>query len=270
MTNEKALQVISEKREVSKPVDQAMQVSKWMEKNGRELQKALPKTGLTPERFARQVLTTLRQNPTLQQCDMASLVGAIMQTAQLGLEPNNLGHAYFVPFRKGDKMNVQLIIGYTGYLELINRSGKVSPIQVQAVYDNDKFRYWAEDGELKVYWEPWFMIGKEEPGNLRAVFMLCKTNLGNYVDVMPKLDIDKHRKASKTKYNSPWDTHYDEMAKKTIVRKNWKYLPISTEIIANAIGMDETVKTKLEEDMSMVEDEFVDVDFEVVDTEGGK
>ena len=63
-----------------------------------EIKKALPSV-ITPERFTRMVFTALYSTPKLQQCTPQSFLGAMMQAAQLGLEPNTpVGQAYLIPY----------------------------------------------------------------------------------------------------------------------------------------------------------------------------
>ena len=79
-----------------------------------QLEKALPKH-VTTERLARVALTAIRNNPKLQKADALSLMGAIMQAAQLGLEPNTpLGHCYLIPYKNGKtgRYDVQFQMGY--------------------------------------------------------------------------------------------------------------------------------------------------------------
>ncbi len=99
--------------------------------------KALPSV-MTPERFTRIVLTAIRNNQKLAQCDKGSFFAAVMSSAQLGLEPNTpLGQAYLIPY--GNECQFQ--IGYKGLIDLAYRSGEVSIIQAQTVYEKDEFVY---------------------------------------------------------------------------------------------------------------------------------
>ena len=94
---------------------------------------ALPKH-MTADRLARIATTEIRKVPKLASCDQASFLGAIMQCAQLGLEPGGaLGHAYLIPFDKRQKVNgrwetvsteAQLIIGYRGMIDLAAALGR--------------------------------------------------------------------------------------------------------------------------------------------------
>ena len=69
-----------------------------------QIAKALPSV-LTPERYTRMVMTALSTNPQLQSCTPESFLGAVMQAAQLGVEPNTpLGQAYLIPYKNKRKI----------------------------------------------------------------------------------------------------------------------------------------------------------------------
>ncbi|HEJ2203269.1 TPA: recombinase RecT, partial [Pseudomonas aeruginosa] len=104
---------------------------------------ALPKH-MTADRLARIALTEIRKVPALAKCNQESFLGAVMQCAQLGLEPGNaLGHAYLLPFGNGKAKdglsNVQLIIGYRGMIDLARRSGQIVSLTARTVHQNDQF-----------------------------------------------------------------------------------------------------------------------------------
>ena len=104
-----------------------------------EIKKALPSV-MTPERFTRIALSALNNTPALQQCTPMSFIAALLNAAQLGLEPNTpLGHAYLIPYKNKGVLECQFQIGYKGLIDLSYRSGQVKSIQAQAVYQNDDF-----------------------------------------------------------------------------------------------------------------------------------
>ena len=85
------------------------------------ISEALPKSkGMDAERLSRMTLTTLKTNPKLLECSIESLLGAVLQSAQLGLEPNLLGSCYFIPY----KGTVSFQIGYRGLIDLVTRKAK--------------------------------------------------------------------------------------------------------------------------------------------------
>ena len=76
-----------------------------------EIKKALPQV-ITPERFTRMALSALNTTPKLAECSQMSFLGALMNAAQLGLEPNTpLGQAYLIPYRNKGKLECQFQIG---------------------------------------------------------------------------------------------------------------------------------------------------------------
>ena len=100
-----------------------------------EIDKALP-DHMNSKKMGRIALTEIRINPKLLECSPESLFGAIIQCAQLGLEPGKiLGHVFLVPY----KGNIQVQIGYRGMIELGLRSGYLKKIYSSAVYEADEF-----------------------------------------------------------------------------------------------------------------------------------
>ena len=106
-----------------------------------EIRKALPQV-ITPERFTRMALSALNTTPKLAECSQMSFLGALMNAAQLGLEPNTpLGQAYLIPYRNKGKLECQFQIGYKGLIDLANRNDNFQTVQARCVYENDVFSY---------------------------------------------------------------------------------------------------------------------------------
>lgn len=246
----------------------------------KQIAKALPRV-LTPERFTRMVLTALSKDNKLASCTPNSFLGAMMQAAQLGLEPNTpLGQAYLIPFKNKGVMEVQFQIGYKGMIDLAYRSKEVVDIQAQCVYENDEFEY-----ELGL--NP---VLKHKPalknrGEVILYYAVFHTKAGGYgFEVMSKEDIINHAKKTSQSFGSsysPWNKYFDEMAKKTVLKRVLKYAPIASDF-AMAINSDETIKSNIsanmvdEEDETMLditpesENEEVQEDEKVVDKETGE
>ena len=216
-----------------------------------EIKKALPSV-MTPERFTRMVLSALSVNPKLASCTPASFLGAMMNAAQLGLEPNTpLGQAYLIPYGN----SVQFQIGYKGLIDLAYRSGEVELVQAHIVYENDTFE--CEFGlEPKLVHKP----ADSNRGEPVKVYAMFKTKSGGYgFEVMSMDDVRKHaEKYSQTakSSSSPWKTNFEEMAKKTVLKKTLKYAPMKSDFV-KAVVQDETIKTELSEDMYEVKDETI-------------
>lgn len=210
---------------------------------------ALPSV-MTPERFTRMVLTALSSTPELNDCTPQSFLGAMMSAAQLGLEPNTpLGQAYLIPYwntKKGTR-EAQFQIGYKGLIDLAYRSGEVELVQAQCVYANDAF-------ECRFGLEPKLehIPADGERGELVKVYALFKTKSGGFgFEVMSVEDIKEHAKKYSQSFNksySPWKTNFEEMAKKTVLKKCLKYAPLKSDF-ARGITADETIKTEISDDM---------------------
>ena len=213
-----------------------------------EIKKALPSV-ITPERFTRIVLSALSTNPKLAQTTPQSFLGAMMTAAQLGLEPNTpLGQAYLIPFKNHGILECQFQLGYKGLIDLAYRSGEVSVIQAQVVYSNDDFSYsFGLNPELK------HIPAKSDRGDAIGVYAMFRTKDGGYgFEVMSMDDVRAHaRKFSKAYGNGPWQTNFEEMAKKTVLKRVLKYAPLKSDFV-RGMAQDETIKTELSEDMYSV------------------
>ena len=228
-----------------------------------EIKRALPSV-ITPERFTRMVLSALSTNPKLAACTPKSFLGAMMSAAQLGLEPNTpLGQAYLIPYRNKGVDEVQFQIGYKGLVDLAYRSGEVEVVQAQTVYENDKFE--CEYGlEPKLVHVP----ADGDRGEAVKLYAMFKTKSGGYgFEVMSMEDCRKHAmaysQAYKNGYSSPWSTNFEEMAKKTVLKRVLKYAPLKSDFV-RGIVQDGTIKTEISEDMYSVNNtiEVEDYSFE--------
>jgi recombination protein RecT len=211
---------------------------------------ALPKH-VAADRLARVALTEVRKNPALARCDQTSFLGALMTCAQLGLEPGGpLGHAYLVPFenRKKGITEVQFIVGYRGMIELARRSGLLDSIEARAVYEGDKFEVsLGLYGNLR-HTPDFDNPNRVQPDKLRFVYAVAKLKDGGVqFDVMSRREIEAVRAQSRAGTSGPWVTHFEAMALKTVVRRLFKWLPMSIEV-ATAIEADERAELGLPQD----------------------
>lgn len=210
---------------------------------------ALPKS-LTADRLTRIIITECRKTPELLNCSQESFLGSVLQCAQLGLEPGSaLGHCYLLPYGK----NCQLIIGYRGMIDLARRSGQIASINAYCVYEADEFEY-----ELGLHPD---IKHKPSPladrGAITYVYAVAVLIGGGVqFEVMSRAEIEAVRKQSKAGKNGPWVTHWSEMARKTVVRKLFKYLPVSIEAV-RAVEIDE----RSDRGEALTENDFIDAAF---------
>ena len=245
---------IVEKKEVS--AVQAM--GDLLKRMHAQIEKALPSV-ITPERFTRIALTAYSRNEKLQECTAESFLGSMMQAAQLGVEPNTpLGQAYLIPYRNRGVMEVQFQLGYRGMIDLAYRSGEVQNIQAHEVYENDTFEY-----ELGLEPKLRHVPALKDRGDVILYYAVFKlTNGGVGFEVMSKEDVEAFaKKKSKTYGTGPWQSDFDAMAKKTLVKRLLKFAPLKSDFI-RAVTTDETIKSGISENMADLPDETVTIDVE--------
>lgn len=241
---------------------------------GPAIKKALPSV-ITPERFTRMVLSALSSTPKLAECSPQSFLAAMMTAAQLGVEPNTaLGQAYLLPYRNHGQMECQFQLGYKGLIDLAYRSGEVSVIQAHTVYENDVFEYeLGMDPKLR------HVPAKADRGEAVAYYAMFKTKDGGYgFEVMSVDDVQRHAQRYSKSYgsgSSPWRSNFDEMAKKTVLKRALKYAPLKSDFV-RGVAQDETIKAELSDEMYAVPDETVfeaegeEIGSTAVDTETGE
>lgn len=189
---------------------------------------ALPKH-ITPDRFMRVALTAINKTPKIGQCTRESLLACLMDCSALGLEPDGR-KAHLIPY--GDKCT--LIIDYKGLVDLARRSGEIADIHADVVCANDTFEY-SFGSEGKLNHKP--KLG--DRGDVVAVYSFAKLKDGSTsYEVMDRDEVEAIRNRSKAGNAGPWKTDWNEMAKKTVFRRHSKWLPVSSEKLAEALEKD--------------------------------
>lgn len=194
-------------------------------KMGAEFKAALP-AQIPVERFVRTTITAVQMNPQLLECDRRSLLGSCMKAAQDGLLPDGR-EAALVIFRTKDGPKVQYMPMVGGLLKKMRNSGELASIGAHVVYEHDAFDYELGDDERIVH-KP--HLG-EDRGKPIAAYAIAKTkDSAIYREVMSLAEINKVRSASRAKDSGPWVDWWDEMARKTVIRRIAKRLPSSTDV----------------------------------------
>jgi recombination protein RecT len=231
--------------EIERAGDPAGTIRDLLAKNRNAIEAALPQV-VTVDRFIRIALTTVQRNPRLLRADGRSLLGAIVEAAQLGLIVDNvLGEAYLVPFwdKNSKKYLVVMMPGYRGFIKLAHRSGGVSAIFARVVYENEPFRV-IHGMETKIQHKP--MPPGERGERVVAAYAVARLKDGTYQpELMWEDEIMAIRARSRAKDEGPWVTYTDEMRKKTVLRRLAKNLPLSTEW-SRAAALDEAREAGVE------------------------
>jgi len=175
----------------------------------------------------------------LAECTGQSLVAATLESVSLGLRIGMLGHCWLVPF----KDQATLIVGYRGMLELAYRSGQIVDAFAEMILEGDDFtfdratRVMSHNRDLDV-----------DPGShVRGAFAAMRHRTGViHYDVMNLAELEKIRRTSKMANAGAWKAHTSEMYKKTVVRRLFKYAPVSAAC-ARASDVDEAADLGFQE-----------------------
>ena len=195
-----------------------------LEKYKSEIAKALPKH-LNADRMARIALTSFRRNPALGKCEPMSVFAAVIQAAQLGLEPDMMGRSYLVPYGK----ECTFVPGWKGLVDLVNRSGNAT-VWTGAVFHGDEFDYQLGDSPF-VHHRP---AGENDENALTHVYAVGRVK-GSEWPVIEVWTIERVRKHL-NRYNKQGDRHYakkgnmEMYARKVALLQVLKYMPASPEL----------------------------------------
>jgi recombination protein RecT len=213
-----------------------------LERAKSEIERALPRH-LDGDRMARIALTSFRRNPALGSCDPKSVLAAVIQASQLGLEPDTLGRSYLIPYGR----ECQFIPGWKGLTDLVHRSG-IATVWTGAVYDGDVLEYGIGDSPYVLH-KP---TGACDPAKLTHVYAVARMKGVKFpiVEVWTVDRVNKHR----DRYNKVGKKHYSfahpEMyARKVVLLQVIKYLPASPEL-ATAIDLNDQAELG-EQNLSM-------------------
>lgn len=222
--------------------------------------KAVAARHMVPDRIVKGILGLASRNPLILDCTPLSVVKATLQAVELGLEPgSSLGEFYFVPFRNGKtgQREVQGIPGYRGLIQLARRSGEISTITAEAVYEGDEFEVELGLTPKLVHRPDYDNENRENTLKLKFVYAVAHFKDGGYqFQVMSRKQIELIRRRSKAADSGPWVTDYEEMSKKTVIRRLAKYLPLSTQF-AQALDLQMRAEIGDFDEQTVIEGEVV-------------
>ena len=241
MTNAK--QALQKKNDSRTPAQRKQDTVRGLLKSMEgEIKNALP-AYLPVEKFIRTALTAINSNPKLAECTQDSLLAAIMNSAQLGLEFNTpLGEAYLIPYedKKNGITTVNFQLGYQGLLKLAYNTGQFKRITAREVRANEDFNFDYGTGEISH--KP-CLTG--DSGDVIGYYAIYQTKDGGQdVFYMSKEDARayglKYSVPFKKHNKGPWIDNFDAMAKKSALIQVLKYAPkaIESQALVQATNFD--------------------------------
>jgi recombination protein RecT len=185
-------------------------------------------------RFNRGVVLAITKNPDLLTCTPQSVLTACFEAAAQGLEPTGAaGGAHLVPYKKNGEKVAQLIPDYRGVIRLIMRDGVVTSVEANVVKEGDEFSYQL-GSDPWVQHTPSLAAGRSQKPTTHAyaVFRL-RGAATPIVVVEDRAGIERvQNRGGRPSEKSPWSTDWDEMAKKTLVKRGSKLCPVDPAIRA--------------------------------------
>lgn len=226
---------------------QPTDIAGLLEANRNALLQALPKS-IKIDRFLRVAMNAIARNPDLQKCTASSLFGAIMQSAQFGLEVGLMNQAHLVPYWNSEKRSfeAQFQIGYLGLRDMAEWYGDVEDGDAQVVYELDEFDYELGDTP-SIHHKP---AKGQSRGDVAYYYAWAKPKNGKIkVAVMSRQEVEEHRdkfvrKTKQGDYSPAWTKSFDAMGIKTVMRKCYKLVARSPQL-REAIALDELQEVQI-------------------------
>lgn len=184
------------------------------------------------DRMVALILQSIRKNPTLLDCNAASLFKAVFEAAKVGLEPDTpLAHCHVIPYAG----EATFVLGYQGAGVLTTRGG-IAKWKAEAVYELDGFDY--EEGlDPKLVHKPkvkgdrgpflgYYAIGWYRDPNVKPSFVYMREE--ELLDVeahVLKCRVDqldnarKNMEADFKKAKSPWIRWRMRQRRKTALKR---------------------------------------------------
>lgn len=189
--------------------------------NSKQFASLLP-PHIPPAKFMRTVVGAVQSNPAIMQCSTESVISSCKKAAQDGLIIDGR-EAALVPF-KGTAQYMPML---AGMLKKLRNSGELSTITAQIVCRNDPFKFNPAMDEVPNHSPDWF----GDRGDMIGVYAVARMKDGSSIcEIMNLQEIEKVRAVSRSAQKGPWVDWYEEMAKKTVIRRLCKYLPSSADI----------------------------------------
>jgi len=228
-----------------------------------QIANALPQGNLSAKRYISACLTALAVQPKLMQCKPSSVLKSMMESARYGLEPNSpLSEAALIPYGQ----ECTFLIEYRGMMKLAWNTGLIKSLDYDKVCEGDEFDYSKGSNGLSFHHRPSLSASRGE-GSIYYAYAELKHG-GTAFQVMTRDDIVAHAKQFSRGYSSkssPWQTDFDAMAYKTVIRQLCdKKLPKSTTengiLMNEAAHIDDFVEEPRHTVMMEKELEVVDID----------
>jgi len=248
-------------------------IKEYIQENLAQLQTSLP-SHMNAERMQRIALTTVRLNPKLMECTPASFLGALFQSAQLGLEPNINGESWIIPYenRKKNCIEAQFQVGAYGWVKLFYNHKDSGTIQMAAVHEHDTYVEDVATSQIH-HSKPAFGQDRGKVIGYYAIITMangfkvaCSMSYQETFEHAKRYSKSWDREKNEFRHGTPWRENFNSMGPLPSLKQAMKLVPKSVEI-QRALAMDQTTKTRIDPDMLNIPDETEWTEAEVVESE---
>lgn len=233
-----------------------------------QVEQAMQQAGFSPERVKQEIsfaIQIINKSAQLQKCSSDSLKQAVLNVSNIGLTLNTAAkEAYLIPRWNGvTRLNEACLEpSYVGLCKLLTDAGSVKSIVCQLVHESDKFEIDLANNMNPVTHKP--ELVKSKRGNILGAYALATLIDGTrQVEYMDIEEINEIRERSETykafkesKIKScTWVTDFGEMARKTVIKRIYKYLPRTERMqaIDKAVEVDNQDFTASDDQLSYIE-----------------
>lgn len=196
------------------------------------------------ERFVKRAALYFQRSPKLEKCTTTSKIRCVIEAAEMGLTlDGKLCHAVAFKNKYKDEKNVEryrdevkLMLDYKGLVQVAKNSGQIVDAQAKIVRANDQFKHGIHGPSS--YLEHTYDITVNRGEAVGAYSRIWLPGGLWIYELMQVDEIEAVRKRSKAANDGPWVTDWDQMAGKTVLRRQLK-LYSNDPTIAKAIEVDE-------------------------------
>ncbi len=214
------------------------EVTKITRDTFKSVEKSMQDAGFSVEKVKQEIsfaLQCINKSEQLRKCSQQSLLQAVLNISNIGLSLNPAAkEAYLIPRWNGlsKQMDASLEPSYIGLTKLLTDSGSVRSLLCQSVYEKDDFQVDLANNQNPVKHLP--ELSRNDRGAMKGVYALATLADGSrQVEYMNVEEIQDIRGRSETyqayiagKIKScTWVSDYGEMARKTVIKRIYKYLP---------------------------------------------
>lgn len=214
--------------------------------------------------FVASLIDIYASDRNLQECEPAAVIMEALKAATLRLPINkNLGFAYIVPYKSKGKAEPQMQIGYKGLIQLAMRTGEYRYLNADVVYEGELKSFDKLTGHMD-------LSGERKSNEVVGYFAYLELLNGFSKAVYwTKEQVIEHAKRFSKSYSSqysPWQTDFDSMALKTVLRNLiTKWGIMSVEMVQ---AVDRDIEADAQREIAeYANSEVLDIDDGIVDAE---